>query len=1073
MAGVDVLKTEFHGEPADLFAVIKDAHRRLGELTRDRISDVRIRVQTTRAVADATAANATIGATLRDKEVDVRVNTNAAGAVTQAAAADAAIGAVLTNKTVHVDVDRRHWSSAMSWMTTSWTRTLAQVQDRARAMGGISGAADSIKQSFMSAWKSTNGLTGAFGGLAGKALLLVSVLPLIITSISALVGGFFALGSAMAPAMGLFATLPGLFVAAAAGAGTLVLGLGNVFKAVLTGAQADAAGTTETAKHTAATNNLTAAKRAIYDAQRRLNDVMSDYPTDVINAHLDARQAALNEDQAIRQLTLAQKALADAQKKVGDATYTSTQQTDAFSKKIYEVSTQTVAKTKAGMSEIDASLAVRNAILSLAQARQSDSEAQGRLHDLTARGVKGTDAYRDALRALTRAQADLRQQQKQGDAAVTQSVKTVDAYAVAMAKLSPQGRSFVGFLRDEWIPAFADSRREVEGGLLPGMESGLRKFIPTMQQVMTGLAGVGGVISAAFDKAGDALKTDEWQQRIDRTFAVLTPTVGNFLTTIGNVVRGVMDLIFVSDDLTGKVSGGLANATGEWADNMERATAQGSGLRAFFDRAWSAATRTWAVIKNITGSIINLGSTGRKAIGDDLLDSLVKTTQKWQDWTSSAEGTKKISGWFKDMKAPLMTIVGGVESLVTWWSGFNASKFNEQSAALGDMAESFGKILTAFGDSEIITSVLTGLGLIVGLLGTLTEHFGVFGLLAVMAVQKVAFSMLASLGAAIGTSIASFVALQAGHLVAMLGMRAAWIIGLGALGLVIVAIYLIVKHWDKIKEVAQKVWHAVKAGISGFLGWVKENWKKIIPFLFGPIGIAIGLIVKHWDTIKSTISDALGWVRDNWKTIVGVLAGPIGWAVLLIVKHWDKIKATFGKVKDSISEKIDAIKGLFSGLGDALGNLNVFASLKDGFMGVVDSVIALWNSLDFSISVSVPDWVPKIGGKSWSAPDIFPDYTPAAMKEHGGDVDAGQSLIVGERRAEVFVPKVPGRIEPSIPAYLSKTASSAGASGGVTKADLLALIEGLKAARDVTFHVPVQNDMDPKVLSHELGWAMR
>lgn len=1073
MAGVDVLKTEFHGEPADLFAVIKDAHRRLGELTRDRISDVRIRVQTSRAVADATAANATIGATLRDKEVSIQVNTDTAGAVTQAAAADAAIGAVLTNKTVHVDVDRRHWTSTMSWMTTSWTRTLAQVQNRVGAMGGISGVANSIKQSFLSAWKSTDGLTGAFGGLAGKALLLVSVLPLIITSISALVGGFFALGSAMAPAMGLFATLPGLFGAAAAGAGTLVLGLGNVFKAVQAGAQADAAGTGAAVKHTAATNNLTAAKRAIYDAQRRLNDVMSDYPTEVINAHLDARQAALNEDQAIRQLTLAQKALADAQRKVGDATYTSTQQTDAFSKKIYEVSTQTVAKTKAGMSEIDASLAVRAAILSLAQARQSDSEAQGRLHDLTDRGVKGTDAYRDALRALTRAQADLRQQQKQGDAAVTQSVKTVDAYAVAMAKLSPQGRSFVGFLRDEWIPAFADSRREVEGGLLPGMESGLRKFIPTMQQVMTGLAGVGGVIGAAFDKAGDALKTDEWQQRIDRTFAVLTPTVGNFLTIIGNVVRGVMDLIFVSDDLTGKVSGGLANATGEWADNMERATAQGSGLRAFFDRAWSAATRTWAVIKNITGTLINLGSTGRKAIGDDLLNSLVKTTQKWQDWTSSAEGTKKISGWFKDMKAPLMTIVGAVESLVVWWSGFDASKFNEQSAALGEMAESFGKILTAFGDSEIITSVLTGLGLIVGLLGTVTEHFGVFGLLGVMAVQKVAFSMLASLGAAIGTSIASFVALQAGHLAAMLGMRAAWIIGLGALGLVLVAIYLIVKHWDKIKEAAQKVWHAVKAGISNFIGWVKDHWFALLFILTGPFALVVLAIVGHWKQIKGGISNLLGWIGDHWKTLAKILGGPIGWAVVFIVEHLEDIKAGFSTVWEFIKKWAGKIAGVFTTISDATANIS-WDSFMEGFKLMINGLIEMWNSIDFTIDFKVPDWVPKIGGNGWTTPDIFPDIATLSMKEHGGDVQAGEAIITGERRAEVFVPKVPGRIEPSIPAYLSKASASANSGrGGVTKADLLALIEGLKAARDVTFNVPVQNDMDPTVLSHELGWAMR
>lgn len=1044
---IDVLSTEFRGDPTDLFATLREAQARITAVARNRVSHLRFRLNTSQAVREGTS----LAVTLR---------------------------AILRNRTIHVNIDRNSFQrglAAAAGLFGRFATTVGTGVARIRKnLGGLGGLFSGLTSALSGAVKGAGGLTGAFGGLVGKMLLAVTFIPLLVSSTNALVGGFFALGGAIAPAAGLLATLPGLFGAAAAGGMALFFGLKGVLGAIKEGSQADMAGASASRKNAAATRDLSAAKRSVADAQRALNDVVRAYPEDVDDAQLSRRAAIVSEARAIYALKQAQEQLAQAQLKVRDASYETTTAVDAFSGKTYEIARQTVDTAKGSGDMRDALLGIREAQVALAQAQDTRQDSERSLQDLTRGGLKGTQGYRDAIRSLTRAKQDLVKQQKATTIETAKAPAAVDQYRQAMAKLSPEGRSFVRFIRGEWMPAFAEARRGIETNLLPPLETGLRRFMPTMRLIMDLLGTIAGDLGRAFRSAGTALATDEWQNRLTRVFDVLRPAVSNFARFIGNAFRGVSDLIIVADDLTGKVAGGLANATGRWADNMGKATKEGSNLRGFFDRAWSAATRTWQVIKNLTGTIINLGSIGRKAIGDDLLDSLVKLTQGWKDTTSSAGGIKKITAWFKEMKEPFLIIMNGVKKLTTWWAEFGASDgFKKQSTAIGDMGSALGRVIEAFDKSNILTHVLGAFALVATAIAKVTDLFGIWGLLGVIAVRKVATSLLATLGAAIGRVLISIGAMAAAHLIAMTRMAAAWLIGLGPIGILvavaIAAVFLIIKHWDKIKKVVARIWESVKNVVSKFLGWVKDNWKTILPMLLGPIGIAVALIAKHWDKIKAGIGKVLGWIKDNWKTILAFLTGPIGLAVLVISRNWDKIKSGFGKVKDFFKEKIDAIKGYFTGIGDALGNLN-WDTFKDGFKMMLNGILELWNGLDFQITFAVPDWVPKIGGNNWTSPDVFPDI--AGFRKDGGDVFPGRSYVVGEERAEVFVPRTAGRIEPSVPAYAARAGANAG-GGGLTKADLESLIAALKGARDVTLNVPVQKDLDPKVLSHELGWAMR
>jgi hypothetical protein len=149
--------------------------------------------------------------------------------------------------------------------------------------------------------------------------------------------------------------------------------------------------------------------------------------------------------------------------------------------------------------------------------------------------------------------------------------------------------------------------------------------------------------------------------------------------------------------------------------------------------------------------------------------------------------------------------------------------------------------------------------------------------IVVTAAQRVA--MLAS-AAATGIATAATNAFGLATKIAMIG----------PLGLVVAAIaaviaigYLVIKNWDTIKRVALKVFGAVSRAIGSVVTWVRENWKKLVPLLLGPIGIAVGLIVKHKDRILDIFRKVKTGVVSIFKGIGGVISSAIKGAVNLVI----------------------------------------------------------------------------------------------------------------------------------------------------------------------------------------------
>lgn len=222
------------------------------------------------------------------------------------------------------------------------------------------------------------------------------------------------------------------------------------------------------------------------------------------------------------------------------------------------------------------------------------------------------------------------------------------------------------------------------------------------------------------------------------------------------------------------------------------------------------------------------------------------------------------------------------------------------------------------------------------------------------------------------------------------------------------------------------------AGIRAMAGAVMMNAATILAtggialIVAAIVGLAI-VIYKNWDTIVAKTTEAwnwiyakisaivtgvLDWIRNNWGLLVSILGGPIGAAVVQIVKHWDSIKAGAQTV-------IDFMRGLPGQVTSALSTLKdiVLAPFKAAF----NAVAWAWNNSVGKVGFQVPGWVPKLGGKGWSIPDI-------PMLADGGVISKAGLALVGEAGPELIQAGRGATVQP----LTGRNALTAAPSGGGT-----------------------------------------
>lgn len=227
--------------------------------------------------------------------------------------------------------------------------------------------------------------------------------------------------------------------------------------------------------------------------------------------------------------------------------------------------------------------------------------------------------------------------------------------------------------------------------------------------------------------------------------------------------------------------------------------------------------------------------------------------------------------------------------------------------------------------------------------------------------------MVASNVAAVATTIAGWVAQGAAALASGAQMAAAWLIGLGPIGLVIAAIGAIIAilallgvDFEDVKNAIGAGWAFIKGAAEGVFNWLKENWPLVLAIITGPIGIAVLVISRHWQTIKDGASSLFSTIKNAATS----------------AKDW--IVEKFGEVVDFFQGLPGTIEDAFTGVGSS----------------IVNGIKSVWNSTVGGFGFTVPSWVPGVGGRGFHIPELA----------RGGIVTRPTLALIGEAGPEAVVP---------------------------------------------------------------------
>lgn len=175
-----------------------------------------------------------------------------------------------------------------------------------------------------------------------------------------------------------------------------------------------------------------------------------------------------------------------------------------------------------------------------------------------------------------------------------------------------------------------------------------------------------------------------------------------------------------------------------------------------------------------------------------------------------------------------------------------------------------------------------------------------------------------------------------------------------------------------IKSMVETIGNAIK-GIINFFSSVFNKIKNIIQTVFdfivkNIVSPVITYFVTGFTTIYNFISSVLNKVKSIFTTIFNFIKNNVISPVASFFKTvFDKIYSTISgiinKAKDIFTKFGDKVKSIFTKVKDSV--VHIFSSVGQVIKTPINSIIDGINKVIKSINkLKIPDWVPKIGGKS-------------------------------------------------------------------------------------------------------------
>lgn len=400
------------------------------------------------------------------------------------------------------------------------------------------------------------------------------------------------------------------------------------------------------------------------------------------------------------------------------------------------------------------------------------------------------------------------------------------------------------------------------------------------------------------------------------------------------------------------------------------------------------------------------------------------------DWRDALNGLKLIadgalSALGNTIKAAFSGIVNAVKeafncfdnSIIKDWCEKNRTALELAGVAVATITA----LLIAYNASAIASAVASGAETV-----AIYAMYAADGAAAIAKGALTAATTLWSTVAGVATTVTSGLAAAVTFLTSPIAIV---IIAIGAAIAIGILLY---RSWDKIKvkasELGQKIQSSFKS-VQNFLA----NWgKSVVSTVKNAVSNMIAGAAERLQNIKEVFTSAFNKVTEAVPVIkiaMDIAKSYISNAVTIIKNIVNGIKIVFNGITDFISgvftgnwsKAWEGIKTIFKGVFESLAAL--CKSPINAVISIINGAISGINKL----GLTIPDWVPLLGGNSFSI-----NIPTIPMLYKGTDNWQGGAAMIHDRGAEIVDLPKGTRVYPhdkSISMARQEGAASAGRSG--------------------------------------------
>lgn len=659
-----------------------------------------------------------------------------------------------------------------------------------------------------------------------------------------------------------------------------------------------------------------------------------------------------------------------------------------------------------------------------------------------------------------------------------------EEFEEAMEGLAPNVQAAAEALRG-MAPALEQVRNQVQDAFFEDFDRVLVSLAETLLgPVSDGMTAVASAINGLIGPLAGVATSAEGVTFVTQSFQIMADVIGRLQEPLTLLFSSLLSVGTAINEAFGDSAGaGLARLITQFAAFLDQAAASGEAV-AWVRDALGVFEAIGDILSPIVGIFMSIGAAAQET-GGNILGVFGRVLQTFDDFLASAQGQDVLVNIF--------------ESLNTVGDAF--------ATVLGNIAPALPPIIAGIGDilgvvapllgplSQLVGSVLSALAPILGIVAAaiqpliepLSEILELLGPLLVDAINTL-MPVIELLVGILGNNLAVVVGVVAAVFEALAPIIT---VVLDALAPLIEALQPLFDLLGLIADLIGAVLEPIITALGAVLLWLAENI--IVPFVVPVIEALIDLLVVAlgtaiewvvdkfegageglkviWDFIKNTISQRIDEMVVVFQAFT--LAFKLGWNILNN-QVFTPIKNGINTVKNTVTTQLNNIKtgfdifvnyvkGIPGRISSSLSSL--FSPLASGFKNTINSVIAGWNNLSFTIpSVEVPGFG-TVGGGSISTPNI-----PYLAR---GAIATGPTLaMVGEAGTEAILPLEDPRVTGLLAAALSRAGAgtlestpspSNDTTGSTTPGNTsFRVFIGDRELRDII--VQEQNDMNRQTL---------